>query len=194
MYAPRYDDTFWPKGKRCPVSSLPRPFLITSRDLNEARRPHTCCRPCAFEEQKSNKTKTIKNTHCPKHNTISTAAWRPQPPRDGARRDTFYALAHILPLHRSFVCGNRPRTALAIAYGKKRPRSLRSLGLFFYIKWFRKKERKPTPSPHQQSSQRPPNGIPLVQSCNVTLDSVSDPLGAMLWYGLGRPVITSEQK
>ena len=98
MYAPRYDDTFWPKGKRCPVSSLPRPFLITSRDVNEARRPHTCCRPCAFEEQKSNKTKTIKNTHCPKHNTISTAAWRPQPPRDGARRDTFYALAHILPL------------------------------------------------------------------------------------------------
>ena len=98
MYAPRYDDTFWPKGKRCPVSSLPRPFFITSRAVNEARRPHTCCRPCAFEEQKSNKTKTIKNTHCPKHNTISTAAWRPQPPRDGARRDTFYALAHIPPL------------------------------------------------------------------------------------------------
>ena len=95
------------------VSSLPRPCLITSRDVNEARWLHTSCRPCAFEEKKSKKTKTTKNPPRPKHTTISTAARRPRPPRDGARRNTFHT-----GFHRSRVCGNRPRTALAIAYGK----------------------------------------------------------------------------
>ena len=94
----------------------------------------------------------------PKHTTKSTAAQRPRPPRDGARRNTFHALAHLARFHRSRVCGNRPRTALAISkndecytytqtkrimepctypgmkrffvpVGQKRPRSLRSLGL-----------------------------------------------------------------
>ena len=35
-------------------------ILITIREVNEARRPYTCSRPCAFEETK--KTKKIRPT------------------------------------------------------------------------------------------------------------------------------------
>ena len=49
----------------------------------------------------------------PKHTTKSTAARRLRPPRDGVRRYTSHALTHTRPLHRSRVCGNRPRTTLA---------------------------------------------------------------------------------
>ena len=55
---------------------MKRPFcleakngLITSREVNEARRSHTCSRPCAFEEKKMTKkrnpdpTKTHHETH-----------------------------------------------------------------------------------------------------------------------------------
>ena len=59
------------------VASIPRRCLITSRDVNEARWPHTCCRPCAFEEKKSKKTKTIKihpaQTHRHIHSSPATA-------------------------------------------------------------------------------------------------------------------------
>ena len=41
-----------------------------------------------------------------------------------------------------------------------------------FLQQYRKNHR------HQQSSQRPPQGIPLLQSCNVALERVSDPLGA----------------
>ena len=33
-----------------------------SREVNEARRPHTCSRPCAFEEKKQRKKKKKKST------------------------------------------------------------------------------------------------------------------------------------
>ena len=38
------------KAKTSSVASLSRTSLITSREENEAKRPHTCRRPCAFEE------------------------------------------------------------------------------------------------------------------------------------------------
>ena len=69
--------------------------VSTSREVNEARRPHTCSRPCAF---KKNKKKNEKIPPHQKHATKSTAARRPQPPRDGARRNTSHALAHARPL------------------------------------------------------------------------------------------------
>ena len=72
LCAPRYEEAFFahrqkmaplrmkrlfcPIGKtRTSVASLPRPCLITSREVNEARRTHTCSRPCAFEEKKREK-------------------------------------------------------------------------------------------------------------------------------------------
>ena len=59
--------------------------LTTSREVNEARLPHTCSRPCAFEEKINKFLKTRKNPPHPKHTTKSTAARRPRPPRDGLR-------------------------------------------------------------------------------------------------------------
>ena len=46
----------------------------SSRGLNEARRPHTCSRQCAFEEKKRQKNEIPPH---PKHTTKSTAARRP---------------------------------------------------------------------------------------------------------------------
>ena len=38
----------------------------TSREVNEARWPHTCSRPCAFEEKKIGKKNTEKKSAPPK--------------------------------------------------------------------------------------------------------------------------------
>ena len=70
--------------------------INTSREVNEARRLHTCSRPCAFEEKKTKKKKKIP-PH-PEHTTKSTAARRPRPPLDGLRRNMSHALAHTRPL------------------------------------------------------------------------------------------------
>ena len=82
------DPTYW-------VSIL----LIVLREVNEARWPHTCSRPCAFEEKRKIEKKTRKkNPPDPKHTTKSTAARRPRPTRDRIRGNTSHALAHTLPL------------------------------------------------------------------------------------------------
>ena len=51
--------------------------LITAREVNEARRPHTCSSPCAFEEKKKEKKKTrnpaAPKTHCEIHRSPATA-------------------------------------------------------------------------------------------------------------------------
>ena len=36
--------------------------LITSREVNEAWQPHTCSRPCAFEEKKTKKNMKSRRT------------------------------------------------------------------------------------------------------------------------------------
>ena len=68
LYALRYEKAFCPKGKKTTsVALLPRPCLNTSREVNEARGPHTCTRPCAFERKKNRKkNKTRKNPAPPK--------------------------------------------------------------------------------------------------------------------------------
>ena len=43
LYAPRYEEAFLPIGKS---------GLISSREVNEARWPHTYSRPCTFEDKK----------------------------------------------------------------------------------------------------------------------------------------------
>ena len=69
----------------------------TSREVNEARRPHTCGRPCAFEENKWKKKHEKIPPH-PQHTTKSTAVRRSRLPRNGARQNTSHALAHTRPL------------------------------------------------------------------------------------------------
>ena len=63
------------RQKTTSVASLPRPCLITSREVNEARPPHACSRPCAFEEKKRKK-KNAKNSALPKthHESHSSPA------------------------------------------------------------------------------------------------------------------------
>ena len=88
----------------------------TSREVNEARRPHTCSRPCTFEEKKSGKKKNTKKSR----RTRKTPR-NPQQPGDRdhletARDETPPTRLPILSrFRRSRVYGNRPRTALAIS-------------------------------------------------------------------------------
>ena len=51
MYAPIFIFTFF--------------HPITSRDVNEARRPHTCSRPCGLEEKKTKKKKSRRTQTTP---------------------------------------------------------------------------------------------------------------------------------
>ena len=71
--------------------------ISTSREVNEARWPHTFSRPRALEENTHTYTQK-KSCRTPKHTTKSTAARRPRQPRDGMRQNTSHALAHTRPL------------------------------------------------------------------------------------------------
>ena len=50
-----------------PVKNTNVPYTHpgTSREVNEARRPHTCSRPCAFEEEKKIERKKNTNNSAP---------------------------------------------------------------------------------------------------------------------------------
>ena len=56
----------------------PRTHPGTNREVNEARWPHTCSRPCEFEEKKLNKKNTKKfappKTHHKIHSILVTAS------------------------------------------------------------------------------------------------------------------------
>ena len=60
-----------------PRAASPLSPYTTSREVNEARRPHTCSRPCAFEEKKRRKKKEKKSalpkTHHENHSSPATA-------------------------------------------------------------------------------------------------------------------------
>ena len=123
------------------------------------------------KSRKNNKKSAPPKTHHDIHSSPATAT-----ARDGARRNNVQRVLAHTRLHRSRVCGNRPRTALAIAYGKN------GLGRFvpsacLLQQMVQKKEKQTTNHRHQQSSQRPPQGIPLLQSFEVALERVSDSLG-----------------
>ena len=53
-------------------------YVHTSREVNEARLPHTCSRPCAFEEKKFEKKNAKKSappkTHHEIHSSPATAS------------------------------------------------------------------------------------------------------------------------
>ena len=65
------------------------------------RRVHAGCSETGstneFENANSSKARKTISPH-PKHTTKFTAARRPRPTRDDARRNTFHALAHNHPL------------------------------------------------------------------------------------------------
>ena len=137
-------------------SALPH----TSRDVNEARWPHTCCRPCAFEEKKSKKTKTA---------IIHPAQNTPRYPQQAGDRDhletardethpTRYPI-HAR-FHRSRVCGNRPRTALAIVYGKNGLGRFVPPACFFTANSSEKREKKDNPPPPPAIFTATPTGHP----------------------------------
>ena len=83
----------------------------TSREVNEARRPHTCSRPCVFEEEKKIERKKNTNNSAPP----KTPRYPQQPCHreqlETARDETRPTRQPILArfLHRSWVCGNQPR-------------------------------------------------------------------------------------
>ena len=61
------------KAKTFSVASLSRPCLITSREVNDSRGPHTCSRPFEFGEKKNEKKKR-KNPASPKtHHEIHSS-------------------------------------------------------------------------------------------------------------------------
>ena len=151
---------FGPKANMPSVSSLPRLCLIASRDVNEARRPHTSCRPCEFEEQNSKKTKTIKNTHCPKtHHDIHSS---PETATTSIRRATRHVL-RVCPytpasIDPSFVeiglvqLSQSPISKTGSVASFSGPVSLHQM--------VQKKERKPDPSPPPAIVTETPKGYP----------------------------------
>ena len=55
-------------------SMIFRTTKTTSRDVNEARRPRTCSRPCAFEEKQNRKKENTKKSAPPKtHHEIHSS-------------------------------------------------------------------------------------------------------------------------
>ena len=83
---------------------------VTSREVHEARLPHTCSRPCAFEVKRTKKNEIPPDTKKAHHEIY------PQQPGDRDHLET--ACSETRPtrwpilapfLHRSRVCGKRPR-------------------------------------------------------------------------------------
>ena len=90
--------------------------LIISREVNEARRPHICSRPCAFEEKKKEKRKNTKKSRPTLNTPRNQQQLGDRDHLETARDETRPTRSHMLALsHRSGVCGNRSRTALAIS-------------------------------------------------------------------------------
>ena len=75
----------------------------TSREVNEARGPHTCSRPCAFKEKKNRKTHTHTHksappkTHHEVHNSPATATTSRRRSTKHVPRDRPYSPASIDP-------------------------------------------------------------------------------------------------
>ena len=114
LYAPRYKEAFWPTGKKQPLSlrSLGLASLLVERLI---RKGVTSYLQQAVYVQ--TKTKSEKNKVRPTRNTSRNS---PQP----GDRDHFEAACEktcpsrsptLARFHRSQVCGNWPRTPLALS-------------------------------------------------------------------------------
>ena len=70
----------------------------TSRELNEARRPHTCSRPCALGEKKRGKKNTnpaAPKTHHEIHSSPATATTSGRRATKHVPRASPYSLASV---------------------------------------------------------------------------------------------------
>ena len=125
---------------------------------------------CVRRKNNTRKKQKQKNPAPPKthheiHSSPATATTSRRRATKHVSRVSPYSPASIVPgLWKSAPCSTRN------CLWKKRPRLLPSLGLFFYGKLFREQRKKTTHHRYQQSSQRPPQGIPLLQSCEVALE------------------------
>ena len=93
LYATRNEETFLPEGKN---------DLITSIEENEARRPHTCSRPCVFEEKtklkkKQYKSRSTENAPRKPYNSPATATNSRRRATKHLPRVSPYSLASIDP-------------------------------------------------------------------------------------------------
>ena len=102
-----------PIGKKQSATLLPHPYLITSREVNESRKPYTCRRPCAFEgKNQKQKHQIPPHLNTPvslqqlgNRGSIYTACDETRPTR----------LSILARFHRFRGYGSRPRTALAMS-------------------------------------------------------------------------------
>ena len=112
------------RAHRIDTSSVPGwgalPFMpehAGNREVKEVRRPHTCSRPCAFEEKKSRKKKTKKSTPPGTHHESRSSPANATTSRRRAKKRPTRSPT-LVRFHRCRVCGNRPRTAVAISKNK----------------------------------------------------------------------------
>ena len=72
---PRYKEAFFSVSKKRPRSLHSLGLASLLREINEARQPHTCSRPCAFDEKKTKKNGQKRNPAAPKtHNEIHSSS------------------------------------------------------------------------------------------------------------------------
>ena len=87
--------------KTASVALLPRPCLITSREVHEASLPRTCSRPCAFEVKKTKREDTKSHQTLKKHtmkyihSSPSTATTSRRRATKQVQRVSSYSLASI---------------------------------------------------------------------------------------------------
>ena len=84
--------------------------MSTSREVNKARRSHTCRSPCAFEEKKKHEINLASPRTHQIHSSPATATISRRRAMKHVPRVSPYSPASI-----DFFCGNRPRAALAIS-------------------------------------------------------------------------------
>ena len=80
------------KSHGSPVE-VPQKFhgSTTSREVNEARRPHTLAAGRVRSKKKNEKKKSRRTQNTPRN---PQQPQRPRPPRDGVQQNTSHALAH----------------------------------------------------------------------------------------------------
>ena len=126
-----------------------------------------------IEKNKNNKKSTPPKTHHDIHSSPATATTSRRRATRHIPRVSPYTPASIDP---GFVeiglvqLLQLPMAKMASVASFPRPVLLQQM--------VQKKEKKKKHHRHQQSSQRPPQAIPLLQSCEVALKRVPDPLGA----------------
>ena len=137
-----------------------------------------------IEKNKNTKKFTPPKTHHDIHSSPTTATTPRRRATKHVPRISTYSPTSIDPGFVEIVFVQLSRLPMA------KTASVASLPRPVFLQQLRKK-RRITHHRRHKSSQRPPPGIPLLQSCEVALERVSDPLGARGngLYGLGTDLV-----